>query len=365
MRIIGQRGRAVAVPVRRDRLRPVGIGSHWFFESRGLFLPEHTTAVTVGEPARSPCHSVVTDGGYVRRLDITDGDFHVMTQARAVREEEARSRPTKQAPKRGDLQLATSAERDLAVDTASGPLALTLLTVGPIRRGEAAVFGGAIQRSSPPGLADFVESSDLALQLEVRVDRVAECHCISRCGQSICRGQALPGPARGRLPVAASGAISSLGRRGDIRLPEMAVRDLWALPVRAPGCHDEIGRDAKDPFDAVGIGPAMVLDEDHPLIGRNDGRLGVFELVPGERQLEEFQKRVLVILHRRQSGVVPRRGRVEHTRLPTPGVADRGRDVNVIEDRDEANCLSRLDSWHVVLLMRCAGELLSDGFTRT
>jgi hypothetical protein len=58
---------------------------------------------------------------------------------------------------------------------------------------------------------------------------------------------------RGRLPIAASGGIRTVGRRGMVPLSEMAVRDLWALPGRALGHHDEVGRHAKDPLDAVGI----------------------------------------------------------------------------------------------------------------
>lgn len=49
-----------------------------------------------------------------------------------------------------------------------------------------------------------------------------------------------------RPAAVAVGAASSISRI-------LAVRDLWALPGRAPSHHDEVGRHAKDPLDAVGI----------------------------------------------------------------------------------------------------------------
>jgi DNA replication protein DnaC len=42
--------------------RPLGIGSHWPFESWGRFLPEHTTAVSMLDRLLHHCHTVVTDG---------------------------------------------------------------------------------------------------------------------------------------------------------------------------------------------------------------------------------------------------------------------------------------------------------------
>jgi hypothetical protein len=163
-------------------------------------------------------------------------------------------------------------------------------------------------------------------------------------------------PAPGRLRVAASGGARSVDGCGVVPWPEMAVRDRQVLPGRASGHRDEIGRDAEDPLDAAGIRPAVVLDETHPLIWRNDRGLGIFELVPGERHLEEFQKRILVTLYPRQPGVVPLRCWVAHARGSTPGVADRGFEVNLIEGRDEGNCLGRLDSWHGVLHMGGVGN---------
>ncbi|WP_272496326.1 IS21-like element helper ATPase IstB [Nocardioides sp. B-3] len=52
--------------------RSLGIGSHWPFESRGRFLPEHTTAVSMLDRLLHHCHTVVTDG-----------DSYRMKQARA------------------------------------------------------------------------------------------------------------------------------------------------------------------------------------------------------------------------------------------------------------------------------------------
>jgi DNA replication protein DnaC len=52
--------------------RALGIGSHWPFESRGRFLPEHTTAVSMLDRLLHHCHVVVTDG-----------DSYRMKQARA------------------------------------------------------------------------------------------------------------------------------------------------------------------------------------------------------------------------------------------------------------------------------------------
>jgi DNA replication protein DnaC len=52
--------------------RSLGIGSHWPFESRGRFLPEHTTAVSLLDRLLHHCHVVVTSG-----------DSYRMKQARA------------------------------------------------------------------------------------------------------------------------------------------------------------------------------------------------------------------------------------------------------------------------------------------
>jgi DNA replication protein DnaC len=52
--------------------RSPGIGSHWPFESRGRFLPEHTTAVSMLDRLLHHCHVV-----------ITNGDSYQMKQARA------------------------------------------------------------------------------------------------------------------------------------------------------------------------------------------------------------------------------------------------------------------------------------------
>jgi DNA replication protein DnaC len=52
--------------------RSLGIASHWPFESRGRFLPEHTTAVSLLD--RLLHHATVV---------VTSGDSHRMKQARA------------------------------------------------------------------------------------------------------------------------------------------------------------------------------------------------------------------------------------------------------------------------------------------
>src|SRR5206468_10669350 len=52
--------------------RPLGIASHWPFESWGRFLPEHTTAVSMLDRLLHHCHVV-----------ITNGDSYRMKQARA------------------------------------------------------------------------------------------------------------------------------------------------------------------------------------------------------------------------------------------------------------------------------------------
>jgi DNA replication protein DnaC len=52
--------------------RPLGIASHWPFDQRGRFLPEHTTAVSLLD--RLPHHANVV---------VTNGDSYRMRQARA------------------------------------------------------------------------------------------------------------------------------------------------------------------------------------------------------------------------------------------------------------------------------------------
>jgi DNA replication protein DnaC len=52
--------------------RALGIGSHWPFESRGRFLPEHATAISLLD--RLLHHCLVVD---------TDGESFRMRQARA------------------------------------------------------------------------------------------------------------------------------------------------------------------------------------------------------------------------------------------------------------------------------------------
>jgi DNA replication protein DnaC len=46
--------------------RALGIGSHWPFEQRGRFLPEHTTAVSLLDRLLHHAHVVVTDGDSYR-----------------------------------------------------------------------------------------------------------------------------------------------------------------------------------------------------------------------------------------------------------------------------------------------------------
>ena len=61
--------RAVAAACER---RALGIASHWPFESRGRFLPEHTTAVSLLD-------RLLHHAGVV----VTNGDSYRMRQARA------------------------------------------------------------------------------------------------------------------------------------------------------------------------------------------------------------------------------------------------------------------------------------------
>ena len=83
--------------------RALGIASHWPFESWGRFLPEHTTAVSLLD--RLLHHASVV---------VTDGDSYRMRQARARKGTTLNKHLIN--PRGGDFDLATSGDRNLAVD---------------------------------------------------------------------------------------------------------------------------------------------------------------------------------------------------------------------------------------------------------
>ncbi|MER7506689.1 ATP-binding protein [Nonomuraea pusilla] len=78
--------------------RALGIGSHWPFDQWGRFLPEHTTAVSLLD--RLLHHSIVA---------VTEGESFPMKQVR--------TRTGGRQLRAGDLDLATSGDMHLAVDT--------------------------------------------------------------------------------------------------------------------------------------------------------------------------------------------------------------------------------------------------------
>ena len=88
------------------------------------------------------------------------------------------------------------------------------------------------------------------------------------------------------------GVIRDGGRLCMVNVNELASRFPTWLVARAPGRHNDVGRDAKDPFDAGGVCPAVTLDEGHPAMRRNRGSFGVFELRPRNRHFHEFQNRI-------------------------------------------------------------------------
>ena len=83
--------------------RALGIASHWPFESWGRFLPEHTTAVSLLD--RLLHHANVV---------VTDGESYRMREART--RQPGGARQTLINPRGGDFYLATSGDRNLAVD---------------------------------------------------------------------------------------------------------------------------------------------------------------------------------------------------------------------------------------------------------
>ena len=99
--------RPAAVPARRRRLRTPRPGHRQPLALRpwGRFLPEHTTAVSLLD--RLLHHANVV---------VTDGDSYRMRQARATR----RNHPEQDLinPRGGDFYLATSGDRNLAIDRA-------------------------------------------------------------------------------------------------------------------------------------------------------------------------------------------------------------------------------------------------------
>ena len=83
--------------------RSLGIASHWPFDQWGRFLPEHTTAVSLLD--RLLHHASVV---------VTDGDSYRMREARA--KGGTRTKKNSTNPRGGDFHLATSGDRNLAVD---------------------------------------------------------------------------------------------------------------------------------------------------------------------------------------------------------------------------------------------------------
>lgn len=131
-----------------------------------------------------------------------------------------------------------------------------------------------------------------------------------------------------------SGGIRDSGRRSIVNVPELAIRGLELSPACTFGRHDDVGCDAKDPLDTVGICPTVALDEDHPAIWRNGVRLGVLELRPGNRQLHELQKHVLVVLNGGQPSVVPFGCSTEGAPSATSCLADWTRSQTLVRPRD-------------------------------
>ena len=84
--------------------RALGIASHWPFESWGRFLPEHTTAVSLLD--RLLHHANVV---------VTDGDSYRMREARAKGRNHLEQDLIN--PRGGDFYLATSGDKNLAVDS--------------------------------------------------------------------------------------------------------------------------------------------------------------------------------------------------------------------------------------------------------
>ena len=83
--------------------RALGIASHWPFEAWGRFLPEHTTAVSLLD--RLLHHANVV---------VTDGESYRMREARTRQPGGATQQLIN--PRGGDFHLATSGDRNLAVD---------------------------------------------------------------------------------------------------------------------------------------------------------------------------------------------------------------------------------------------------------